>query len=168
MECHQLWRRKRQNRVNSATALTLRSSRQFRKSKLGVWDAVCPELKAINTLPIIYPRVDITIVGKEARSISLWLQLQTQECSSGKTQNSRKPNPQCALLVWLQRSLLLPARLGHIILLALLQRDLQLHTRAVHNMQVHMLCLFHTAKALRIMNLRLRSKVCCRQVFCPT
>jgi hypothetical protein len=53
-------------------------------------------------------------------------------------------------------------------LLALLQRDLQLHTRAVHNMQVHMLCLFHTAKALRIMNLRLRSKVCCRQVFCPT
>lgn len=99
-------------------------------------------------------------MGKEARSISLWLQLQAQE-RSGKTQNGtqkRQPSPQRAL----RHHRLLPARLGHMTLVAFLQRDLQLHRRPVHNMQIHMLCLFHTAKALRIMNLRLRSKVCCR------
>ena len=151
--------------MNSATALTLRPSRQFRKLKLQVWDAGCPELKVINKTT--YPRVDITIVGKEARSISLWFQLQAQECSSRKAQN-RQANPQCAFFPCMRHHLLLPARHGHIILVAFLQRDVQLHTRAVHNMKTHMLGRSHFAKALRIMNLRLQSTVCCRQAFCPT
>ena len=103
----------------------------------------------------------MTILRKEERSIyHFGLNFKLRSAAERhKTGNQNQPNPQSGLLACLRHHLMLPARLGHTILVALLQRDLQLHTRPVHLIQVHMLWMFNIAKALRIMNLRLRSKV---------